>query len=326
MFRGNSASSSSADISDLLNLPVRIAARDARPRSPPVRPRRAVTPFLGNQVAVPRSGGGFTNGEIDSILPNGRVRVVFKDVNGNAFEKEVRSDQLLEPLSPGLHHIQVGSEVSVPRSNGDKSNGQIKLIKDDQALVTWQVDNNRVAEKWVPLESLNKPIGGGFAIARQRNLMPRESIRVTGADDVKIGKFFQDKGGRIFTIAQVTVDGKSTHRVFYRSLSQSVFRVLPAVNGGHYDKGIGENALTLPPGVQAALSERARSLDRNSLDTLNPRELDGIIPVDNYENYLRSSDHVSNSIEQSTILRREIRRDVPDSIGRYLCKPKKCSY
>ena len=325
MFRGNSASSSSADISDLLNLPVRITARDARPGSPSAaRPRGSIAPYKGNHVAVPRDGGGFINGEVDSVLPDGRVRVVVQDVNGNVLEKEVRSDQLLEPLSPGLHHIQIGSEVSVPRSNGDKSNGQIKSIKDGQALVTWPVDNNRVAERWVPFESLGKPIGKGYEVARQRGLMPSQSIRVRGADDVKIGKFFQDGDGRIFTIAQVTVDGKSTHRVFYRSLSQSVFRVLPAVNGNHYDKGIGENALTLSPEVQAALSERARSLDRRSLDTLNPRELDGIIPVDNYENYLRSSDHVSHTIGQSTILRREIKRDIPNNSNnlRYFANPR----
>ena len=316
-------SSSSANANDLLNLPVGVPVSDARLRSSLAKPKQPVVPILGNQVAVPHGEGGLINGEISNILPDGRLQVVFKDVNGNVLEREVNSDQLLKPLSTGLHHIQVGSEVSAPKINGDISKGRIKSIKGDQALVTWQENNNSTTERWVPLQSLNKPpTGRGFAVARERELMPSQSIRVTGADDVKIGKFFQDEKGRILTIAQVTVDGKSTHRVFYRSLSQSVFRVLPAINGRHYDKGIGENALTLPPEVQAALSERARSLNRSSLDTLDPRELDGIIPVDNYKNYLRSNDHVSHAIEQNTILKRKIKRDIPDNDGRYFANPR----
>ena len=329
-----------------INLPARVALGRARPRAPPssrglrevtwkgqsyevepppVRPRRPVDLHEGSHVTVPRSDGSFTTGRIKETLPDGHLNIVFEDVDGWK-QKPVHSDRLLGPLSSDIDHIEVGSDVSISRSNGTRSNGEIALIEDDFALVAWNTGNRETGTKWVPMESLRQPIpeNNGFALAFQRGLAPRSSIgRVQGADDIKIGKFFQEKNGRIFTIAKVTVDGQSSHRVFYRSNSQTMFRLLPAIRGdGWYDKGIGEDSLTLPPEVQAALSQRARSLNRNQIEQLEPKELDGIIPVgDGYIDYLRSNDHVAHTVSQSAILREGEPKSLKDFYGRYFRKP-----
>ena len=337
---------SPADIARV-NPPVRIAPRRARPVAPPTEairyrykgreysidpppntPRENVWPARGNQVAVPRSskhGGGFTNGEIIGRNEDGSIQVAFKNAEGKWGEKPLDPDRLFRPVSSDLHHINIETEVSIPRRDGSRSNGEITAIRDDWALVSWDE-----GDKWVRFEFLDTPVGRGFEVARRRGLTPRESIgRIPGADDIQIGKFFQDSGGRIFTIAKVTVDGQSSHRVFYRSNSQTMFRLLPARNERAtgmpgYDKGPEEDTLTLSSEIQAALSERARSLDRRSLDTLDSKELDGIIPINrnrnDYQNYERSSDYVGRTVSQRTILQdREV--SLRDGYGRHFAEP-----
>ncbi len=307
---------------------------DPTPSNRP-RYRRDVTPTIGQVVAVPRSrarGGGLTNGTIQEILPDGRVRVELLNMGDDPMEitiighKDIHPHLLQSPLNLDVQSIKINDEVSIHRSNGERSNVNIVSIDNDRASVTWTSASGRQYMKSVDIQDLGRPINNGYDVARQRGLLPTESIRVRGADDVKVGKFFQDPDGRLFTVAKVTVNGVSNHHIFYRSKSQSVFRLLPAVNKSGlrpgYDKGIDENALTLPHEIQAALSERARSLDRSQIDEMKPIELDGIVRVNHsFKDHLNQG-KVGEDFRRDTIINPGVERKIADSVNRFFANPR----
>lgn len=127
----------------------------------------------------------------------------------------------------------------------------------------------------------------------------------------KVSDFFTDGDGRVFVITDVTMNGQTFRRVFYRSNSSASFRNLPARNKGipvpGYDKGPGEEFLAAAPELQAFLAgklETAPALDR--LPKLDPEKLEGVIPVNrNFQDYLNYSSNpqgINNAFQGQDIL------------------------
>ena len=298
-------------------------------------PSHKIIPANGRSVSIPRSGGGLSNGQIAKNLEGGKVQVVFRDTDGLLKEKVVPNHALFDPINIPGNHIKLGDKVSVPRAAGGRSNGQIKNIQGDEVRVDFVDKDGHPRYKWVKAQSLGQHLKGAPSgaslphVAIRNGLAPSESVAVKGADSIKVGKFFKDSGGRVFTIAEVNVGGRSTHQLFYMSKSQSVFRLMPARNKGlafpGYDKGLDENMLTAPPQLQAFLSKKLRGV--KSLDVLDPKELEGVIPVnrtlDDYRAYKRSDDFVDERFvkRQRIVDEAKGRRTVSDGIGRELARP-----
>lgn len=298
-------------------------------------PSHKIIPANGRSVSISRSDGGLSNGQIAKNLEGGKVQVVFRDTDGLLKEKVVQDHQLFDPINVSGNHIKLGDKVSVPRTAGGRSNGQIKDIRGDEVKVDFVDKDGQPKYKWVKAQSLGQqlngaPQGGSLPqVAIQNGLAPSESIAVNGADSIKVGKFFQDSGGRVFTITEVNVEGRITHQLFYMSISQAVFRLMPARNTGFgfpdYDNGLDENMLTAPTQLQAVLSEKLRGV--KSLDVLDPKELEGIIPVnrtlDDYMAYRRSDDFVDERFVKRHRIVDEAKggRTVSDGIGRELARP-----
>jgi len=125
------------------------------------------------------------------------------------------------------------------------------------------------------------------------DLEPKYVYKGNGAD-YKVSNFFTDGNGRVFVIADVTVNGETARQVFYRSNSSASFRNLPARNDfpgvvPGYDKGPGEEFLAASSDLQAFISGKLKTAPPvGELPKFDPRELEGIIPVNrNYEDYLK---------------------------------------
>ena len=291
-----------------------------------------VLPSHGTPVAIPRSGGGLSNAHITEHLGT-HIRVAFQDTDGAWKTKVVKADSLYNPLE--VDHIKLGDKVSFPRTAGGKSNGKVTGIdKDGRVRVEFVDEKGQSVYKKVPAHRIEPslPLSDGLPSAVvQRGLTPRDGVRVRNYGHVKVGEFFRDSGNRIFTVAEVTVDGKVSHRVFYRSNSQSVFRLLPARNKripSHpgYDKGMDENFLTAPPELQAFLSERLKNSDDiNRLIEMDPEKLEGIIRVNRSKEdwlaYSRSDDYVDERFVHVNKVLENTPQSYADEFGRHFAHP-----
>ena len=295
--------------------------------SPPFN-RREVVISNGGTVSVPRTSGGFSNAKVADV--DGRAaRVIFTDTDGALKEKVVDISRVKDPIN--VPHVRIGESVSVPRTGGQwRSNGTISKVKGDKARVDFVDENGNEVFKWVSVHDLKPTIKQKLPpIVAKNDLTPRHSIPVNGGN-IKVGEFFQDSGGRVFTIAEVNINGKITHQLFYRSNSQAVFRMMPARNKGlaypGYDKGIGEHTLTVPPTLQAALTKKLNAQNPQTMPVMKTEDLDGVIPVnrslEDYKAYRKSSQYVDERFVQTNPILRPTPRTLSDGYGREISPPK----
>lgn len=292
--------------------------------------REDIVPASGRHVAISRTHGGLSNAQIVENLGD-RVRVHFTDFDGVRKEKIVRINQLFDPIEAPLGHIKIRDEVSIPRSSGGKSNGTVTDINGDEVRVDFVDSDGREKYKWVPASLLGKPLRHSSlpSVVTQRGLTPKDGIRVNGRGNIKVGDFFKDSDGRVFTVAEVEINGKMTHQIFYRSNSQAVFRLLPARNKGlkfpGYDKGMDENMLTASPELQTFLSKKLRNSNHNNMPEMSPEELEGIIPVnrsvEDYMAYRKSDDYVDERFVQVDQILENPQRPLLDGYDREFAHP-----
>lgn len=122
---------------------------------------------VGQRVNIPRSAGGTTPGQILSInTDTGRARVSFPTEDGRIGYKDVPLERLtpndnvvvgnwsaagkVEPLA-----FRVGSEVSIPRSSGGRSDARVVDINNEtgRARVIW-TENGKEYSKVVRIEDI----------------------------------------------------------------------------------------------------------------------------------------------------------------------------
>ncbi|MBT3586623.1 MAG: hypothetical protein HN509_17065 [Halobacteriovoraceae bacterium] len=174
-------------------------------------------------------------------------------------------------------------------------------------------------------------VEGARRLLDSLGLPPVKQFVSESGENVILHQAFKDNEGRVFVVAEITKDGKTTYRTMYRSNSQTVFRVLPARNEigefenyriPGYDKAGGESLLTVSSSYQREIS----TIATDSLKVADPKILDGILPVirseDEYRAYMNSSDYIrrpTGSVE--TPLLREVDRPLSDGMGRSFAKP-----
>jgi hypothetical protein len=94
--------------------------------------------------------------------------------------------------------------------------------------------------------------------AAKLGLEPKHSFELGGVT-YRFSDVVNGRKERLFVLAEVRTQQSSFLRVFYRSGSQGVFRVLPMVlPSGRFEKGSGSNTLSLPPEVQLELAALSR--------------------------------------------------------------------
>ncbi|MBT7608810.1 MAG: hypothetical protein HN576_03580, partial [Bacteriovoracaceae bacterium] len=114
-----------------------------------VKPGSLGTPYeFGQKVSVPRSGGGFSNAEVTQVLEGDRALVRWVE-NGQEKFKRVDLSSLRDPLTSG-------QKVKIPRSNGAVSEGVISNIDGQKALVSFELENGKLATKTVDMSSLGR--------------------------------------------------------------------------------------------------------------------------------------------------------------------------
>ncbi len=102
---------------------------------------------------------------------------------------------------------------------------------------------------------------------KKYGLQPNETVKV-GNTKFSIGDPFDIGDGRVAAIAVIENGGTTSTRLFYKSNSQGIFRLLPGTtSNGWFSKGVGEASLDAPSAVQRALSEKISS---NSVRTNLP--------------------------------------------------------
>lgn len=299
----------------------------------PLSSTNNIVPGEGRSVAIPRSNGGLSNAQITENLGD-KVRVNFKDKDGFIKEKVVPVDYLYDPIDLPQGHIQLGDEVSIPRSSGGRSDGEITAIIGDEVKVDFIDIDGQKKYKILPAKALsqathkNNTSSSLPSVIAHKGLTPTESVQLNGYGNIKVGDFFQDSGGRVFTVAEVEVNGRIRNQLFYRSNSQAVFRLMPARNQGlafpGYDKGKDENMLTASPELQEFLSQKLKN-NQHKMETIEPEALEGVIPVnrsiDDYLAYLRSDDYVDDRFVQVDKILNEVQRPVSDYVGRNFARP-----
>jgi hypothetical protein len=302
-----------------------------------------ISPMRGQEVSIPRSSGARTNGII-SNLSEGRARVDFIDADGLSKSKTVDVSELGVPLRSttirnpiGSTQHEVGQEVSIPRSSGARSNGTITYISDGKATVQF-VEDGLAKHKVVDLSELGVAVRAPVArpgeqfipkVVQDKGLLPREVVSLRNGDKAKVGDFFRDSTGRVFTILETEIKGKKTYQVFYRSNSQSLFRLLPARNKlpsiAGYEKGMSENALTAPPELQAYLAKKLKDSADQTMTTVEAEQLEGIIPVHtsilDYEAYRNSAEYIGEKVVKVDQLINPTPRPLSNAIRRTFPKP-----
>lgn len=273
---------------------------------------------------------GLSKEEVRTLMENSIVGLnpadasSFKKFFGGLFDEEAAAV---------ARRAVVGQRVSIPRKAGGRSNGEIVRIEGDMATVHF-IDNANglMSVKSVKLSELDNPIPDVYIPAGpnitaavppvgkaapsssftqripnaviQNGLAPKHVVELARAGKLKVGDFFKDSSGRLYTVVEVEVKGKKAYYVYYRSNSQTVFRLLPAMNKGidkpQIDKARSESLLTALPELQAYLSNRAIASEVNSMSTVNPLELEGIFRVnrtaDEWLAYTRSPDFVDDQL------------------------------
>jgi hypothetical protein len=163
----------------------------------------------------------------------------------------------------------------------------------------------------------------------RHGLQPQHAVSARGAQ-YKFSDFFTDGDGRVFVVADVTVNGQTFQRVYYRSNSSASFRNMPARNEGirvpGYDKGPGEEFLALPSELQAFLSRRLDSAPPTSrLPAFDPKELEGIIPVnrsmDDYIGYYNSPGSLKQQVGQAENILVTSQPQLSTSVGHRMARP-----
>lgn len=295
-------------------------------------------PENGDTVSFPRSNGGISTGRIRTV--SGDMAEVTFEENGKIFSKEVPIQSLNKPVA--LPHINLGDEISFPRSESGRSNGVVTEVIEGSLKVEFTDLDGVTKYKWIPSRYARGSVIQGISgrtipkIASEQKLLPEGDFAPIegGNASVKTGKFFQDSDGRVFTIAEVDVRGESKYRVFYRSGSQGTFRLLPArnkeINIPGYDKGDNENMLTASPELQALLSKKMAGTDIEKLPVINPENLEGILPVnrnmDDWMDYKKSEDYVSSKhFQTDKILNSNTDRSLSDTVDRSILHPKNVS-
>lgn len=94
---------------------------------------------------------------------------------------------------------------------------------------------------------------------KKYGLQPNETVTV-GKTKFSISDPFDIGDGRVAAIAVIENGGTTSTRLFYKSNSQGIFRLLPGTTStGWFSKGVGEASLDAPSAVQRALSEKISS-------------------------------------------------------------------
>lgn len=113
---------------------------------------------VGDRVALSRSHGGLTNGEIRSIWADGKAEVVFSDPLRGSMRKLVQLSDLRPSLPSGLSDIRSGTMVSIPRSNGGRTDAKVASVSGGVAEVQWR-ENGQPMTKRVSIQGLSSPNG-----------------------------------------------------------------------------------------------------------------------------------------------------------------------
>ena len=316
------------------------------PTRAPASAPQLVRGEVGENVLVPRTGGGFSEGKITTRYGDGSVRV---DFDGSY--KMIHQDNLKVPgsVDPQLVRArapppaaapvkaeapkvassarsvkgEVGEGVMVPGRKGstpgkvaeDLGNGRLRV----------DVGGGKVKEfKAADLY----PKNAGYEHLEKRGLLPQHEFKV-GNQQVKVSDFFRDNGGRNFAVARIVTDGQPKDVVFYRSNSQALYRQLPSYHAnGWYDKGIkGEEALTASPSMQAALNGLANKSDTKLMKVVDLEKLDGVIPVvedrmdPKYLALQQDPHYASGSGYREYSVTKEAAAHVEDGVGRALEVP-----
>ena len=149
-----------------------------------------------------------------------------------------------------------------------------------------------------------------LALITKHRLQPRHSLALPGAK-YSFSDVFPLGDGRVGALGVVEAQGTRTLALFWRSTSQGLFRLLPALNGStgptgdawfdampRFDKGVDENALNLPPAAQsllARLTTDAGAVRQDLSPSAVQRLLASVVPVyrslDEYRAYERSDAH-----------------------------------
>ena len=165
-------------------------------------------------------------------------------------------------------------------------------------------------------------------LLKELNLPPAKSFMSDEGARVTLSQPFKDADGRVFVVAEIEKNGKTTFQTMYRSNSQSVYRVLPARNKFRgrvpgYDKGPGEEFLTVSSQFQKEITETVAK--QQNFIVRDPADLEGILPVnrsmDDWFKYSSSSDAVQKSNAPQVELLKPSDKPLTDSVGRTFSKP-----
>ncbi len=236
---------------------------------------------------------------------------------------------IIEPID--ISKLQkTGGKVEITKISSSGATQKVNLNLDD--LKDVRFSNTALAEKTNYLNHTRRSGAIDTDIAqdllRELELSPAKVFKSESGANVTLSKPFQDSGGRVFVVAEITENGKTFYQTMYRSNSQSVFRVMPARNKGvngypGYDKGPGEELLTVSPEFQKEITQVVGR--QRNLKTRDPEELDGVLQVnrgwDDYEEYLNSADYIRKPQGKTIELLQESSRPLNDMAGRSFSRP-----
>ena len=311
----------------------------------------AVCEFIGS-IAVPPTGllSVLKYGPKALKLFPGIEKAATKleaDLGKGAKNLKISDSVAPAPLSQSLRldnslQLSPGNMIPVPRGpKGPGSVGTVTKIEGDVATVEFrngpgQIEtlqfskdelNNYVSRKTpASIKSQTQPLP---KIVEDKGIAPKFEIPLSNGAQIKVGEFFKDPSGYVFTIAEVEVNGSRSRQLYYLSNSQGVFRNLPARNKvvgmPGFDKAGGEDLLTASPEMQAFLLKQLKETKGKTLPTVGIDDLGGIVrknqsPADLVA-YKNSPDYIDERTVKINHIVDSGNRDLSDGVGRSFSRP-----
>jgi hypothetical protein len=141
----------------------------------------------GAMVSVGRSSGGRTNATVARVTDDG-VLVTWTE-KGQSYTKTVKHESLGTPY-------ELGQKVSVPRSAGGASNGQIVQVLDDDKVIVRFVEGGQEKVKSIELSSLRDPYRTGQTVYVPRSNGGTSEAIISNIDGQKARVSFDTGNGQ----------------------------------------------------------------------------------------------------------------------------------
>ena len=119
---------------------------------------------LGQEVAVRRSSGGFSNAVVMGVGSSDWVTVHITEPDGTTATKDVNVNNTesysREPLRTSTGHLRRNEVVSLPRTAGGRANGYVKEIQGQRVRVVWpnEASETGYSAKWIDITEVDRPM------------------------------------------------------------------------------------------------------------------------------------------------------------------------